>query len=70
MSAAKWSGVIDLLLSHQIVLSVSASRTMNLSLAERPVCLPVRDDQRAVLGEHALAAADRLLDQRGGPRFQ
>src|SRR3546814_5184048 len=30
-----------LVLPHQTLFSVSASRTMNLSLAERPVCLPV-----------------------------
>ena len=29
-------------LSHQISFSVWSSRTMNLSLAQRPVCLPVR----------------------------
>ena len=35
-------GVIGTLtLPHHTVFSVSASRTMNLSLAERPVCLPV-----------------------------
>jgi hypothetical protein len=46
-----------------MVPSVSASRTMNLSLAERPVCLPVSHDQRAVLRQHAFAAAKRLLDE-------
>src|SRR3546814_5279596 len=41
-SVAKCSGVIGLLdLPHQMVLSVSASQTVNLSFAERPVCLPV-----------------------------
>ena len=30
-------GVIALLLSHQTVLSVTASRTVNLSFGERPV---------------------------------
>ena len=50
-----------LLLSHQIVASVVASRTMNLSLAERPVCCPVVTCKRPVGGNLAFAALDRCL---------
>src|SRR3546814_19991289 len=41
-NAANCPGDIGLLvLPHQMVLSVWASRTVNLSCADRPVCLPV-----------------------------
>jgi hypothetical protein len=52
-------------LPHQTLFSVSASRTMNLSCAERPVCARF-DDQRPVGAQLALAAGDRGFDQSCG----
>ena len=41
-NAAKCAGsMATFVLPHQILFSVSASRTINLSFAERPVCAPV-----------------------------
>ena len=39
---------------------------MNLSSGDRPVCLPGPDDERAVGGDEALAAADGVLVELGG----
>ena len=36
-----WSEVIDWLPPHHMFFSVVASRTVNLSFGERPVCVPV-----------------------------
>ena len=49
------------LLSHQTASSVVASRTMNLSLGERPVWTPVSASKRAAFGDLRFAAHERLL---------
>ena len=66
MSAAKCSGVIGtLIVPPDGVLGLGVADD-ELVLGRAAGVLAGLDDQRAVLGEQALAAADRLLDQRRG----
>ena len=66
-SASKCAGDIALLLSHQTVGRSVASRTMNLSLGERPVCCRSAATSAPWAVSSRLAAADRLLG-RARPR--
>ena len=69
LSAAKCSGVIALLvLPHQTVVLGLGIADDELVLGAAAGVLAGLDDQRAVLGEQALAAAHRMLDQRRGRR--
>src|SRR3546814_7463769 len=69
--SAKCSGVMPLLvLPHQTLFSVSASRTMNLSLAERPVCLPVATTSRPSLASLPSPLTRAASKSGAVPKFQ
>ena len=58
---SKCSTDMALLLSHQTIGSVLASRTTNLSFGLRPVWTPGVGDERAVLGDVRLVTLQRVL---------
>ena len=60
-----WSEVIDWLPPHHTVFSVVASRTVNLSFGERPVCVPVSAVSAPSEVIVASPAAKRKLIKRG-----
>src|SRR6266853_5344368 len=69
-SASNWSDVIDWLPAHHMFLSVTASRTVNLSLGLRPVNTPV-SAHRAPSAESTASPVARECSQScGAPKFQ
>ena len=70
-SAAKCAGSIGtLVLPHQMLFSVSASRTINLSLAERPVCAPVFTTSGPFLANMPSSFASAASTNGAVPRLQ
>ena len=70
-SAAKCAGSIGtLVLPHQMLFSVSASRTINLSLAERPVCAPVLTTRGPFLAKMPSSFASAASTSGAVPRLQ
>src|SRR6266404_9209633 len=69
-SASNCSDVIDWLPAHHMLLSVTASRTVNLSLGLRPVNTPV-SAHRAPSAESTASPVARECSQScGAPKYQ